>query len=32
VRNTAEIGELIVTGLKNKGRKNKRVSISLVAP
>ena len=32
VRNTAEIGELLVTGLKNKGRQNKRVSIALVQP
>ncbi len=32
VRNTAEIGELIVTRLKNKGRQNKRVSIALVEP
>jgi len=32
VRNTAEIGELIVTGLKNKGRQNKRISIALVQP
>jgi misacylated tRNA(Ala) deacylase len=32
VRNTAEIGKLVVTGLKNKGRQNKRVSIALVEP
>jgi misacylated tRNA(Ala) deacylase len=32
VRNTAEIGELLVTGLKNKGRQNKRVSLALVEP
>lgn len=32
VRNTAEIGELMVTGLKNKGRQNKRISIALVHP
>ncbi len=32
VRNTAEIGELIVTGLKNKGRQNKRISLALVEP
>jgi misacylated tRNA(Ala) deacylase len=32
VRNTAEIGELLVTGLKNKGRQNKRISIALVEP
>ena len=32
VRNTAEIGELLVTGLKNKGRQNKRISIALVNP
>jgi len=32
VRNTAEIGELLVTRLKNKGRQNKRISIALVDP
>ena len=32
VRNTAEIGELVVTGLKNKGKQNKRVSLALVEP
>ncbi len=32
VRNTAEIGGLVVTGLKNKGRQNKRLSIALVEP
>lgn len=32
VRNTAEIGELVVTGLKNKGRQNKRISLALVEP
>jgi Ser-tRNA(Ala) deacylase AlaX len=32
VRNTAEIGELVVTSLKNKGRQNKRLSIALVNP
>jgi misacylated tRNA(Ala) deacylase len=32
VRNTSEIGELLVTGLKNKGRQNKRISIALVNP
>ncbi len=32
VRNTAEIGELLVTGLKNKGRQNKRITIALVEP
>ena len=32
VRNTAEIGELMITGLKNKGRQNKRVGIALVHP
>ena len=32
VRNTAEIGELLITGLKNKGRQNKRISIALVNP
>lgn len=32
VCNTAEIGELVVTGLKNKGRQNKRISLALVEP
>lgn len=32
VRNTAEIGELLVTGLKNKGKQNKRISLALVQP
>jgi misacylated tRNA(Ala) deacylase len=32
VRNTAEIGELLITRLKNKGRQNKRISLALVAP
>lgn len=32
VSNTAEIGELVVTGLKNKGKQNKRISIALVNP
>jgi misacylated tRNA(Ala) deacylase len=32
VRNTAEIGELLITGLKNKGKQNKRISLALVAP
>lgn len=32
VRNTAEIGELLVTGLKNKGKQNKRITIALVEP
>ena len=32
VRNTAEIGELLVTRLKNKGKQNKRISIALVNP
>ena len=32
VRNTAEIGELLVTGLKNKGKQNKRISLALVNP
>ena len=32
VGNTAEIGELVVTGLKNKGRQNKRISLALVEP
>lgn len=32
VRNTAEIGELLVTKMKNKGKQNKRISIVLVNP
>ena len=32
VQNTAEIGELVVTGLKNKGKQNKRISLALVEP
>jgi misacylated tRNA(Ala) deacylase len=32
VRNTAEIGELLVTSLKNKGKQNKRINIALVEP
>jgi misacylated tRNA(Ala) deacylase len=32
VRNTAEIGELLVIGLKNKGKQNKRISLALVEP
>ena len=32
VRNTAEIGELLVTSLKNKGKQNKRISLALVEP
>lgn len=32
VRNTAEIGELLVTKMKNKGAQNKRISIALVSP
>ena len=32
VRNTAEIGELVVTSLKNKGRQNKRINLALVKP
>ncbi|MFZ9037572.1 MAG: alanyl-tRNA editing protein [Gammaproteobacteria bacterium] len=32
VRNTAEIGKLLVTGLKNKGKQNKRISLALVEP
>ncbi len=32
VRNTAEIGELVVTSLKNKGRQNKRITLALVEP
>ncbi len=30
VRNTSEIGQLVVTALKNKGKQNKRVSLALV--
>ena len=32
VRNTAEIGELLVTSLKNKGKQNKRINLALVKP
>ena len=32
VRNTEEIGELLVTSLKNKGRQNKRIGLALVQP
>ncbi len=32
VANTAEIGELVVTGLKNKGKQNKRIGLALVNP
>jgi misacylated tRNA(Ala) deacylase len=32
VRNTAEIGRLLVTRLKNKGKQNKRISLALVEP
>jgi misacylated tRNA(Ala) deacylase len=32
VRNTAEIGRLEVTRLKNKGKQNKRISLALVEP
>ncbi len=32
VRNTAEIGELVVKSLKNKGRQNKRINLALVNP
>jgi len=32
VRNTAEIGELVVTSLKNKGAQNKRINLALVEP
>lgn len=32
VANTSEIGELLVTGLKNKGKQNKRISLALVNP
>jgi misacylated tRNA(Ala) deacylase len=32
VNNTAEIGEVIVTKLKNKGKHNKRISLALVNP
>lgn len=32
VKNTAEIGELLVSKLKNKGKQNKRITIALVNP
>lgn len=32
VRSTGEIGELVVTKIKSKGRQNKRVSLALVSP
>ncbi len=32
VANTAEIGELVVTSLKNKGKQNKRINLALVNP
>ena len=32
VQNTSEIGELLVTKMKNKGAQNKRISIALVNP
>ena len=32
VQNTAEIGEVIVTKIKNKGKQNKRISIALANP
>jgi misacylated tRNA(Ala) deacylase len=32
VNNTAEIGEVIVTKIKNKGKQNKRISLALVNP
>ena len=32
VRNTGEIGELLVKSLKNKGKQNKRISLALVEP
>ena len=32
IRNTAEIGELLVTKMKNKGKQNKRIHIALVNP
>ena len=32
VQNTSEIGKLLVTGLKNKGKQNKRISLALVNP
>ena len=32
VKNTSEIGELLVTKMKNKGAQNKRISIALVNP
>jgi misacylated tRNA(Ala) deacylase len=32
VRNTDEIGELLVTSVKSKGKQNKRISLALVTP
>ncbi len=32
VRNTAEIGELLVAGIKSKGKQNKRIRLVLVEP
>ncbi len=32
VRSTGEIGEVVITKLKNKGRQNKRISLALVNP
>jgi misacylated tRNA(Ala) deacylase len=32
VNNTAEIGEVIVTKIKNKGKQNKRISLALINP
>ena len=32
VKNTAEIGELLVSKVKNKGKQNKRITITLVNP
>jgi misacylated tRNA(Ala) deacylase len=32
VQNTSEIGEVIITKMKNKGKQNKRISLALVKP
>ncbi|MEM7563214.1 MAG: alanyl-tRNA editing protein [Pseudomonadota bacterium] len=32
VKNTSEIGELVVSSIKNKGKQNKRINLSLVNP
>ena len=32
VQNTSEIGEVVITKIKNKGKQNKRISLALVTP